>query len=204
MNRSTGRLLLLLAVGTLSSVRVAWATGAPGSILTGNFVNWRESTTKTVGDGVNAVTMYWSINTLHKGWFYGSTDSDVAFAPGVSAIEQITNAGALPFIMGSIGPHSDAAAAANHVGDFIVWRNRTSGHFGVLRINDINPNLNTGPNFGHDDDFLQGTWWFQSNGTGNFSNVPEPVGGPLIAAAACGLAGARRRGMRQRARVPQN
>jgi hypothetical protein len=175
MRRKFLHLLAAAMVVGLHGGSSAGATALPSSVLTGKFVNWRESTRKVVGDGVHQITMDWSINTLHKGWFYGTSDSDVAFAAGAAKIEDITDASSLSYVAGSIGPHNDAATAANHVGDFIVWRNRSNGYYAALRIDDINPNLNSGPNFGHDDDFLQGTWWFQSNGTDNFSSVPEPA-----------------------------
>ncbi|MBA4107182.1 MAG: hypothetical protein C0485_15665 [Pirellula sp.] len=174
-------------------------SASEGAVLTGTFVDWREGGIREVGDGVNHVSMRWSINTLHYGWFYGrdlDIDSDVAYAAGVRSINQITNAASLPFTRQAIGPYGDAAAAADGVGDFIVWRHATSGHMAVLRIDDIDTGLNTGPNFGHDDDLLQGRWWYQTDGSGDFSSIPEPSAGVLISLASVVGACKVRRGSR--------
>ena len=183
----------LMSVGNLWSCCMAAlaciiAAGpvSKGAVLTGTFVDWQEGGIRQVGDGVNHVSMRWSINTQHFGWFYGRDlliDSDVAYAPGVRSINQITNASSLPFTRQAIGPYGDAAAAADGGGDFIVWRHATSGHMAVLRIDDIDTGLDTGPNLGHDDDLLQGRWWYQTDGSGDFSSVPEPSTGVLIALA---------------------
>ena len=202
---SNGELESLMSFGNLWGCCIAAlvclsmaVTSSQGAVLTGTFVDWREGGIRQVGDGVNHVSMRWSINTLHFGWFYGrdlDIDSDVAYASGVSSINQITNAASFSFTRQAIGPYGDAAVAANGVGDFIVWRHATTGHFAVLRIDDIDTGLHTGPNFGHDDDLMQGRWWYQTDGTGDFSSIPEPSTGVLVAlASAAGVTVCRRPG----------
>ncbi len=75
----------------------------------------------------------------------------------------------LALLMGSIGP--------NGVGDFIVARNISTGHYGVLRIDDIQDQSWNDGFVDHWQGTLNGSWWFQTDGTGDFSSVssvPEP------------------------------
>lgn len=151
-------LVALLSLGPL----VAYA-----DLVTGTIEDWVESgPLQVIGDGNNSVTLWWSSNTFDRGFFYGSAftgDSDVAFATGVSDISEISDASVFAFTNGAIGPNCDADCSGTGVGDFIVWRNINTGHYGVLRVDDIVGNL--GP--------LNGTWWFQTDGTGNFVTDPD-------------------------------
>ena len=155
-------LTILLAIGMLfASTSLAY-----GTVISGQISNWPDGTTRmTIGDTLRHVTLWWSLNTLHKGYFYGhtiaNTDSDVAFAAGVTNIAQITNASIFSFTDGFVGPLSDGILRPNRIGDFVVWRNITSGHYGVLRVDEI---ILVGQSY-----VLNGTWWFQTDGSGNFS-----------------------------------
>jgi hypothetical protein len=152
------------------------------SITTGTISNWPESGPKyVIGDGTNHVTLFWSIVYDDHGWFYGSgqlTDSDVAFASGITKASQITDASIFTFTNSSIGPHPDADADPDGTGDFIIWQNISTGHYGVLRIDDIH--IPAGG--GWSDAKLDGTWWFQGDGTGNFISAPGAVilAGPAL------------------------
>ena len=115
---------------------------ARAAITSGIINNWRESgPVLQIGDGIHHVSIFWSINQNHRGWFYGSAftqDSDVAFAAGVSSVTNITHAESLSYVSGSTGsPRCDAACAANGVGDFMVWHNIQTNYYGVLRIDSI-------------------------------------------------------------------
>ncbi len=143
----------------------AESNSADTSIISGRVVNWSDSLnlTKTIGDFKNHVSLSWSQSGGSSGFFYGSdflVDSDVAFATDVTEISQITDASIFDFISSSVGPHCDADCDPDGVGDFIVWRNKTTGHYGVLRIDDIDSNF-----------LLSGTWWFQTDGSSDFSNA---------------------------------
>ena len=154
------------------------------TVISGTITDWPESGPLiSIGDGTNHVTLWWSINTFDKGWFYGRAvtgkDSEVAFAAGVTDINQITDASLFSFTNLYVGPLCDANCDPEGVGDFVTWRNLTSGHFGVLRIDDIL----TPSGQGLPKPTLDGTWWFQTDGSGSFSPsaIPEPASVGLVA-----------------------
>lgn len=163
------------------------ASSAQATVITGNINNWGYYADApllpwlSVGDGTNHVIFSWSLGVAPTGFFYGSSfhgdfpyESDVAFATGVTNIFQIADASIFSFTDGSIGP--------NGVGDFIVARNISTGHYGVIRIDNIQdtswsiPDPSGGEIIYYEGN-LNGTWWFQTDGTGDFSSVssvPEP------------------------------
>lgn len=156
----------------------AMAAVAPATVISGAITAWPESgPVIQVGDGTNHVSMWWSINTWNLGWFYGSTwttDSDVAYASGATNISQISDASTYTYTNAHVGPYGDADHNANGIGSFLVWKHTTTGHYGALRVDDIyqvDPN-NPNPAWNTE---LNGTWWFQTDGTGDFSSVPEPA-----------------------------
>lgn len=131
------------------------------------------------GDGVHSVTSFWVAASLHRGYINGILSpevgdlihySDVAFAVGVTDISQITDASIFSF--SHITPSlCDAICDPDGVGDFAVTRNVLDGYYGVLRIDRIDHYNDDYDTFG----LLQATWWFQTDGTGNFTSpVPEP------------------------------
>jgi len=136
-------------------------------VYQGTITNWHESSgVRRIGAEGKFVDLYWSIATVQgtnsTGWFYGSFlsfNTDVAHAAGITNVSQITNAGVFPFQTLSAGPFGS--------GTLLVWSNKYSGHFGVLRVDSIT-NLS-----------LNGTWWFQADGRGDFSSpaVPVPISG---------------------------
>ena len=67
-----------------------------------------------------------------------------------------------PLSSSSIGPVSDAGANGG-IGQFVVLQS-TSGYYAVVRIDDV-----------QDDDTLNATWWFQTDGTGDFSSFAGPA-----------------------------
>jgi hypothetical protein len=161
-----------------------------GPILTGSITDWVESSPPIViGDGIDGVTLWWSINTWDRGWFYGSmyTDrtTDVAVATDITDVAQITDAGAFSFTDLYVGPICDADCTGTGVGTFLVFRNILTMHYGVLRVDDI-------VGAGAYQAYLNATWWFQSDGSGDFSDgqsVPD-VGSTLLLLG-LGLAGLR-------------
>lgn len=161
------------------------STAARADVITGTFTGWQESTHMTVGDGTNHITAEWSQEIIGQfNWFYGgsaySLDSVVADATGVTDIGQITNAASYSFQNGYIGPLPE--------GEFLVWKNSTTGYFGVI---EITRTYNNGSFTGYAD----GTWWFQTNGSSNFA-APEPASLALCGSGLIGLAGLIRRKLR--------
>ncbi len=145
--------------------------GAHADVISGTITNWPESGSfMTVGDGTNSVTMWWSINYYDLGWFYGSaygTGTDIAVATGITDVTQITDASTFSYTNSYVGPIGDADYNTNGIGTFLAWRNTTTGYYGVLRVDDIH-SVDPSQPYGE----LDGTWWFQTDGTGNF--VPTP------------------------------
>ena len=166
------------------------ASSAQATVITGKTHlvsdNWgRPNDGVIIGDGTNHVSLSWFQAGPHTGnfelyWdFYGyKQNMMIAFAAGVTDISQITDASIFSFTNGAtIGPYCDAVCDPDGVGDFIVAKNIFTGHYGVLRIDDIQFT----EEFGFDPPAyysnLYGTWWFQTDGTGDFSSVssvPEP------------------------------
>lgn len=110
--------------------------------------------------------LWWSGNIqFHDG------DGLVAFAEGVTNITQITDASIFEFmdISGEFAKYGHQFG----IGEFAVFKNH-SNQYGVLRIDDIHFMDPGNPEIPFNKAF-NGTWWFQTDGTGNFASaVPEP------------------------------
>jgi hypothetical protein len=160
--------------------------GAPpaqaGPIISGTITGFVESGPSVpFGDAINHVTLWWSISHTDVGWFYGSSytqvkDTDVAYATGVTDISQITDGSAFSFTSSWLGPIYDADARGG-IGDFLVLRNIVTGHYGVIRVDDISAG-------GAWVATLDATWWFQPDGSADFSDghtvVPDPGASLLL------------------------
>lgn len=133
------------------------------------------------------------MNTNNKGWFYGSqltSDSDVAFATDITDISQINDASIFSFGDNFNGSHCDAECDSDGVGEFLIWRNIHTGHYGALRIDDINVlDLNSATANGE----ITGTWWFQTDGSANLSAVPLPAAVWLLSSGLIGLIGIKKK-----------
>ena len=157
-------LLILLLCSTL----------AFGTVITGTISNWVESgPALQIGDPTHFVHIWWSCGYCNPGgtaYFYGSQfsnvlDSDVAVATGVTDINQLTNASLYSFTRLSTGQVP--------VGTFVLYRNKISGDYAAIRIDDITGN-------GTFNTFLDGTWWLQTDGSPNLAGVPEPTSCVLV------------------------
>jgi len=171
------RLRILLTMGLL-----AGPIAVHSEVLTGTTSEWYESSPAIeIGDDTNTVKFWWSASFLNLGYFYGSNydayPSDVAVAVGVTDISQITDASALSF--------TADFTTEQGPGTFLVARNNISGHYGVFRIDGFTSTIFTS-------DTLSGTWWFQTDGTGNFApSDPGALLGQLNQAATAAGGGKR-------------
>jgi hypothetical protein len=172
-----------LRAAVLAIAALAAPAAARSEVISGVIDEWPESGADLVlGDGVSSVRISWSLSFYDTGYFYGRSgvqgNSEVVALPDVTDVAEIADASAFPFVSyppDSVGPLCDAACDPDGVGDFVVWRSLDNGHFLVLRIDDIRVD-----DLAQSIAFLDGTWWFQTDGTGDFA-VPEAPRAGLLA-----------------------
>jgi len=143
-----------------------------GDIVSCSFSCWSEDfgDVLTIGEGPHQVTVNWSINTFNKGWF-SAPGNEIAHAVGITDISQITDASQFSFVSsGSVGPVCDAECSPTGVGEFVIIRNQSSNFYGVLRVDEINVVSIVPPLEG----YVSGRWWFQTNGSADFSGDSGP------------------------------
>lgn len=156
------------------------------AVISGTVSDWPEFTgILTIGDGANSVQTTWSQNTWDKVYFYGwgsnlFASTEVAHAKGITDVTQISDVSSFTFESHYVGPLCDADCDADGTGEFIVLRNIDTGHYGVLRIDDVSGLF-------YPDAALDATWWFQTDGTSDFSVVPIPAAAWLFGSAVLGL-----------------
>lgn len=153
-----------------------------GNILTADVFYWDEAIPLEIGDGTNKVSFMWVLpNEFWGSAAAGLTDSSVAIATGIKDISEIHDASIFEFTDDIVSPVCDAQCDPDGVGDFVIARNNRTGHYGVLQVKKIYDreweNDAGGIEIFHE---LDGTWWFQTDGTGNFSPEPsKPTGGVI-------------------------
>ena len=169
------------------------------------------TTRRAFGDGVNHVTGCWSLaNNYHDAtnppiptppgqlsesvWVYSNSDSDyigsgdtaIAYAAGVTDVSQIVDASAYTYVAPTFSYQfatADGNPLNNGIGWFAVMRNVNTGYYGVLRCD----NLRTVIVAHNAKEYLDATWWFQTDGSANFSSVPEPTALSLLGIGALAL-----------------
>jgi hypothetical protein len=149
-------------------VAIAFASSPVGAtVLQGPIDHLPEAVVVfTWGDGPHDLAQEWSLaNPYFGGWFYGSTyttmsNADVYTFTGLSDPTTVTNADSFPY--------SDSAVIGRE-GDCVFFRG-TNGYYGAWRIDAIDPTGGNTPPYAD----LSGRWYFQDNGTGNFSEA-SPV-----------------------------
>lgn len=174
-----------LAVAALSA-----PAAARSEVISGVIDEWPESEADLfLGDGVNSVRISWSLQYYNTGFFYGRGDfrgsSEVVVLPDITDVSEITDASAFTYVSyppSGVGPLCDAECDPDGVGDFVAFHSLDNGHFLVLRIDDIRVD-----DLAQSIAFLDGTWWFQTDGTGDFV-VPEAPRAALLAVALGALA----------------
>jgi hypothetical protein len=142
-------------------------------VVTGAIVNLNDSATTTISDGTNSVQLNWSLaGPGTSGYIYTTANTAIAAVTNVTSVSQITNATAYTFLnSGNVGPLKDAGANGGNA-QFVLLRNKTTGHYCAVRMDDVQANGR-----------LNASWWFQSqSGQTNFGCVPPlPPPGPLPA-----------------------
>ncbi|MDY6953861.1 MAG: hypothetical protein SWE60_20325 [Thermodesulfobacteriota bacterium] len=121
------------------------------------------------GDGEINLHMEWSVHNAEGGdaWLYGSSYSwsnvDVYVYEGLSEHSVITDATAF---------HYTNAVVLAGEGDTVFFRS-ANGYYGAWRIEDICSAAGDFPGM-----HLEGLWYFQDDGTGNFA-IHSPIPGTL-------------------------
>jgi len=163
MIRGLANLILLTAALTGAAPAVATVLTGPITALpeSGGMFWW--------GDGINDLGHEWSVGyEEYSGWFYGSdhpwSTADVYVYAGLTDPTTISNATVFSY-------SSDVLWAEE--GDTVFFRG-TNGYYGAWRIDDIYPGEPGGPLA-----YLDGQWYFQDDGSGDFT--PEPATWGLLA-----------------------
>jgi hypothetical protein len=167
--RSSARWIEPSRFGWCLAVLLIMASSPVGAtVLTGPIVDLPEATvTFYWGDGAHDLYQQWSVANKTSGWFYGSTyvgtsNADVYTYSGLTDPTMVTNAESFTY--------NDSAVMASE-GDCVFFRG-TNGFYGAWRIDTIDPLPGQVPPYAE----LNGQWYFQDNGTGNFSQA-TPVQG---------------------------
>ena len=106
--------------------------------------------------GVNTeIEAWWStaLAATPSGWFYGwNASTEVALAPGITAICQVADASIYTYDPWSVGPV--------FAGDFVLFHNTSTGYYAAFRVDNI---YGPYPNY-----LVDITWYLQVDGSGNF------------------------------------
>lgn len=208
-NHGGGSAVNLRGVLVAAAAAACVAASASGEVITGSMndvgLNGDFFNAGVFGDGTNGVQFiagfaWWAAGVSSGGmWFYGSefnydeaslVRSEVAFVPGVLDVSQITDASIYSYTTNAADTSVAVTGGPLMFGSehgLVLLRNEATGHYGALRLDGMrvdNP-------FGFDADGIDVTWWFQTDGSGDFSSVPAPASAALLVCS--GVMGSRRR-----------
>jgi len=191
----------MISLGLGSS---SFSVSAHGALCTGPINDLRESSgIYWWGDGAINLYTEWSVHSVagRDAWFYGSSYSWSNV--DVYVYKSLTDPAALHDV--AAFPYTDTVVRAGQ-GDTVFFRG-DSGYYGAWRIDDISHTLgyfpeNHGAGYFLGTDaagafpgiHLEGLWYFQDDGTGNFS-IHSPIPGTmwLLGFGFLGLAALKRR-----------
>ena len=164
----------LLAAILLASAAFAGYPSVASAAQTGAIAAWPESGEifrfdehVAIGSQIEA---WWSINTLSppRDWFYALNPStQVAHVPGVTHVAEINDASVFTYEDRVVGPVDE--------GDFVLFHNTVTGYYAAFRVDDI---YGTTPGESRDS-FVDITWYFQDDGTADFSSFRTPNQTPI-------------------------
>jgi len=143
-------------------------------VVSGFEDNWNETIVKEFGDGENGVDINWFLPNLGGAADFSASlsgiDTSFSLAADVTDISQIVDASAFDF-SDEVNSVCDAACDPYGNGDFVIAMNNATGFFSVIQVLDVYDLV-------VDDDgglltlrLMDANWWFQTDGTGNFSDV---------------------------------
>ena len=141
------------------------------TVLTGPLQDVPESIgTFSWGDGLHNLFQQWSVMAAdYAGWVYGTSytytsNADVYVASDMTDPTTVADASSFTY--------TDTYQYMEE-GDTVFFRG-ANGYYGAWSVADIYPSASDAywppPRA-----YLNGTWYFQSDGSGNFSSVPEPT-----------------------------
>ena len=171
-----------LAVTLLAIVQGAFSARA--TIYTTPMIAQPESTAVfTWGDGTHELSETWSVNNpTSSGWVYGSSygfNVDV-YDAGKISLASVADASGFTYSTSVI--HFTE-------GDTIFFRG-VGGFYAAWHVTDVYPANNPPGVLPYA--YLNGTAYFQSDGSGNFTSVPEPSTWEMLGVGTIALVGIRR------------
>ena len=162
-----------MRVLTMLSIVVCFSsTIASAKVISGPIKNWCESESVLSFGATKEnrqVQAWWSIDeeTGNTAYFYGvgregNPEVELAIASGVTDISVIKNASTFSYTAGAL--------ASIKAGTLLLYHNMKTNHYAAIKVDKIKeaePNTNCP----YASVVVNGTWYFQDDGTANFSKI---------------------------------